>query len=243
MKNLATALAVPSLLATALVGCISDDTAAPTIDDGAGHEPAFAADPYSPAPAFRPGSCQEIADNVPGAADGDFTLYINDDATLRWKVYCHDMQGSPREYLSLETGDGANASMLAAASGATVATSYQRVRIHPDSFTVDIGDATFATSTGAATHDGKPVTAMPFGVAMSCGTAASMNMNLRGTAFRLELPFPFMGTSTTATTELSTDRKVLAMTVKGDCGWTAPTTFAKPVGGASQPVLRLSYFR
>ena len=130
-----------------------------------------------------------------------------------------------------------------ASSTKTVVTSYQRVRIDPESFTIDIGDATFATSNGSVVHDGTTVVSMPYGVAMGCGASATANINLRGTSFRLEGAFPTLGINATATMNLSTDRKVLDMTVTGSCGYTAQAPWTNPVSDGEQLALRLAYFR
>lgn len=242
MKNLATSLAVSSLLTSLLVGCASDPEG-PTNDEG-GHLAKYASDPFGPAPKFRPRTCQDIVDYVPDIKDGEYTLYINSEATLRWKVYCADMHGTPREYLPLEqVGSGANTSMYSTGTGTDVVTEYQRVRIDPNTLIVDIGDMTFATSTGSLLYKSTTVTSMPFGVAMTCGGVAAANLNLRGTAFRLDSAFPSFGTNTMPTSTLAADRKALDMTVKGDCGWMAPTKDTNPTSDAEQFVLRLAFFR
>jgi hypothetical protein len=55
-------------------------------------------------------------------------------------VYCADLQGSPREYLTLPYGgEDTNFSMFAPASGTAVVTHYDKIRIDPVNGTVDIG--------------------------------------------------------------------------------------------------------
>jgi hypothetical protein len=237
MKTLAASLALPSMFA--IVGCI--DAPAPTPDEG-GHLAKYASDPYGPAPSFRPSSCGEIAAFVGGATDGEYTLYIHNEPTYRWKVYCADMAGTPREYLSLANrGDGFNTSMFASAHG-NVVTEYQKLRVDPETLVVDIGDRTFATSTGSAAHDGKTITAMPFGVAMGCDATATANINTRGTPFRIEGSLRDQGTNVDAVSNLPQDRQAFDVTVGGDCGWVAPTTTADPTSTKSQYVLSLAFF-
>jgi hypothetical protein len=243
MTKIAATLALSSLYV--LVGCVgeADDPALPAVDRG-GHLPEYADDPFGPVPSFRPRTCQDIVDYIPSIGDGEYTLYIDQDPTLRWKVYCADMQSSPREYLTLPyAGDGLNMAMFAPASGGEVVTSYDKIRIEAGTGIIDIGDTTFAVSTGSAVHDRVTLTSMPYGVAMSCGATAKMNINLRGTPYRLETSFSFYGTKPETTTVFASDRKALDMTAKGTCAWVAPTERTNPTSADSQPVLRLAYFR
>ena len=222
-RNIAVASSVlGSLLASLLVGCVADDAVGTT---GAPQTTTSAPAPSGPqpTPAFAPASCADIAKAHAGSKDGDYALYIAPDATTSysWTAYCADMQtASPREYLSL--ANGANTSMFASGA-AQVVTVYEKIRIDPASFAVDLGDTTFASSTGSAVANGSTITSMPYGVAMSCGgAAATMNIDLHGTPFRLEQPFSRFGTDAQGTVTLSTDRKSLSQSVTGNCAWVAP---------------------
>src|SRR5262245_21147364 len=109
MKTFITSIAVPSILASLAAGCVDD----PALPDQ-GYLPQFASDPYGPAPSFRPSSCDEIATYFGGVTDGEYTLYIHNEPTYRWKAYCADMAGTPTEYLTLpNAGNGLNQSMFA----------------------------------------------------------------------------------------------------------------------------------
>jgi hypothetical protein len=245
MKTLAATIALPSLLATMLVGCVADDDTTtpelPAVDKG-GHLPEYASDPYGLVPTFRPSKCQDIKDYVADAKDGEFTLYYHNEPTARWKVYCANMQSQPTEYLSLSKGDGLNTSTFSDGSK-QVTTTYEKVRIHPESLSVDLGDTTFAVSSGMAMHSGTTITMMPFGIAMSCNAApATMNINLRGTQFRLESALQQFGTSVKQMFDLSSDRQVLTTTVTGNCGWVAQRGEVKPTSDVEQFELRLSLF-
>ena len=241
MTKLITAIALPSLLATLAVGCVDDNDSDMPSETSGGHLAKYAADPFGAVPTFRPSTCQDIVDYVPTAKDGEYTLYIHNEPTYRWLVYCANMQqGTPAEYLTLQYGE--NSSTFASASG-QVTTQYDKVRINPQSLSVDIGDKTFAVSTGSAMHNGVKLTSMPYGVAMSCGVVAKANINLRGTPFRLERQLPWFGTYSAPTNELSTDRKVNDMTMNGDCGWFAATELTKPTSTDSQYKLNLAFFR
>jgi hypothetical protein len=236
MNKLITSLLVASALASPLAGC----TDAPS-DDMDGYLAKYASDPYGPAPLFRPSTCQEIVDYIPGLEDGEYTLYVQNQPTLRWKAYCANMASAPTEYLSLLHEDGMNTASFADGTN-HVATAYEKVRIDPASLAIDIGDATFATSTGSAVHNGTTVTSMPYGIAMGCGAEAAMNINLRGTAFRMESPLAQFGTNVKTTTTIANDRKILDMSATGSCGWVAQDRDVNPTSDAEQFRLRLSLF-
>jgi hypothetical protein len=84
---------------------------------------------------------------------------------------------------------------------------------------------------------------MPFGLAMSCGATAKLNINLRGTQFRLEALFSFYRTKPGVTTTFASDRKSLDMTVTGTCARVAPTGSTNPASADSRSMLHLAYFR
>jgi hypothetical protein len=235
-KLITTSLLVASALGSSLAGC----TDAPA-NDMDGYLAKYASDPYGPAPLFRPSTCQEIVDYVPGLEDGEYTLYVQNQPTLRWKAYCANMDSAPAEYLSLPHEDGMNTSSFADATN-HVTTAYEKVRINPESLTIDIGDTTFATSTGTAVHNGTTLTSMPYGIAMGCGVEASMNINLRGTAFRMEAPLAQFGTNVKTTVTIANDRKVLDMSATGSCGWVAQESYVNPTSDAEQFGLSLSLF-
>ncbi len=174
-----------------------------------------------------PTSCQEIRDADPTAPDGDYVIYPNDQV---FTVYCHDMAGTPREYLSLvNTGESFNFSQYtagSASSGTDVRTYYYKLRIDPNTLLVDIGDQTFAASTGSLTHGDDEVTSMPFGVAMDClanfSQAGVANIDLRGTPFAVADPFVIWGFNAAGSAELSSSRQVVDLTGGGYCGWIQP---------------------
>ena len=238
MKNLATMFAVPATLASMLVGCINDES---FVDDG-GHLAKYASDPYGPVPSFRPSTCQDIADRVAGAQDGEYTLYIQNEPTYRWKAYCADMATTPVEYLTVAHGVGLNTSSYAS-GGKSVVTSWEKLRVNPRSLAVDLGDTRFATSSGTVVHNGTTLTQMPYGVAMSCsGTPATANINLSDTRFRLEQPLSQFGTTVKQTYDFSADRQNLNVTVTGDCGWVAQRGAVDPISDKEQFELRLAFF-
>ena len=222
----ASALVASSLL----VGCTAtEETAAPVSQPGA-TVPAPQGPAVKDPPSFTPETCDDVTARDAAAPDGDYTLYIQGQASLPWPAYCHDMSGSPREFLTLPQGAGKNTAMHAASAtspGTDVVTVYKRVRIDPVALTIDIGDTTFATSTGTLEHDGKLVTSMPFGVAMTCGGKASANIDVAGTPFYPADNFPLVGTAATrGTWALSRDGKAVDFAIDGtgtDCGFIGAT--------------------
>jgi hypothetical protein len=240
-------LAATSLLASLAVGCVTETgTDAPLPADDA--VPPVWEDTGAPVPSFRPATCQEIVDRTADAADGEYVLFIHGQADLRWKAFCADMQTAPREYLTLERGAGKNTAMYAAggvSTGTSVVTIYERVRVDPKSLAIDIGDTTFARSTGSLKHKGGiEVTDAPFGVAYVCSGTATANIDLTGTPFHPEDPFKKIG-NVTAKYSVSTDTKAITTTVDGtDCGYTspeAPLPNLDPIDDTDHFVLRLSY--
>jgi hypothetical protein len=179
----------------------------------------------TPAEAHVLGSCADIHTVAPFAPDGDYVLVAGGRVV---KVYCHDMAGTPREYISLvKTGPDRNFSQYTAglaSRGTDVRTNYTKVRLDPATLLVDIGDTTFATSTGSLIHSnsGTVVTSMPYGEAMSCTYRPDGvgNIDLRGTAFRVVDPFivrGFPGPVGSAT--VSADGQVVDLAAGAYCGW------------------------
>ena len=175
-----------------------------------------------------PSSCAEIHNQNPKGTDGNYALY--NDNTL-FTVYCYDMSGTPREYITLaQTGANANYSQYAAGGaspGTNVRTMFTKLRIDPATLTVDIGDLTFATSTGSLNHGGTAVTRMPYGAAMSCvapGDAAGAgNINLEGTPFQVGATFALGGYLPAGSAVISPDNQQVSLAGGGYCGWITPS--------------------
>ncbi len=53
-----------------------------------------------------PATCAEYLLANPGSVDGECTIYVENDGTKPWSVYCHDMSGTPTEYLTLVNTGG-----------------------------------------------------------------------------------------------------------------------------------------
>lgn len=178
-------------------------------------------------------TCQDIHNLMPSAPDGDYILYNN--GTLL-TVYCADMATAPAEYVNLaSTGPNANFSQYTAGGaspGTNVRTRFTKLRINPATLQVDIGDLTFASSTGSLLHAGSiRVTSMPYGVAMACvapfNAAGVGNIDLTGTAFQVTSTFAASGSRASGSATISPGNQVVSLTGGGFCGWemTAPPLF------------------
>lgn len=172
--------------------------------------------------AALPESAADILAANPAATDGVYTIYPNGQM---FDVYCHDMAGTPSEYLELvQVGPGVNFGQYT--KGGNVRTKYSKVRLDPATLLVHIGDQTFATSVGSISHGGQPVTSMPYAVAMSCiagGNAAGIaNIDLTGTLFNVIDTFTVGGFNAAGSATFSSNDQVVAITGGGYCGWNTP---------------------
>jgi hypothetical protein len=174
-------------------------------------------------------SCADIHRHLVKAPDGDYLLYNNGNL---FTVYCDNMSTMPREYIDLtSTGPWANFSQYTAGGaspGRNVRTTFKKLRVNPDNLTVDIGDLTFAWSTGALKHSGKTlVTSMPYGVAMSCTKAQTANgvgnIDLRWTPFQVSSTFTVGGYMAKGSAVVTQNYQLVNLTGGGFCGWNAPT--------------------
>jgi hypothetical protein len=139
--------------------------------------------------------CAAIRDANPGAGDGDYVIAPGGKA---FGVYCHDMAGVPKEYLTLaSTSPGANRSTYGGIAQ-DVTTRFTRVRIDPVTLLVNVIDYTFSTSDGADCCIGPTVIrSMPLGHASACRgdfwDAGSANVDLSGTPFVIDDVFTLRG--------------------------------------------------
>ena len=180
--------------------------------------------------AAHPESCQDIRDANPTATDGDFTIFPNGQT---FTVFCFDMVGTPREYLTLvTTGPSLNYSQYTAGGavpGTSVRTNCTRVRLDPATLRVDIGDKTFSSSTGGPLTHGITFTSMPYGIAQDCrgsgSKLGSANIDLTGTPFEVADTFftegfNANGSVSPASVSPASPAKVVNLTGGGFCGWT-----------------------
>ena len=178
--------------------------------------------------------CAAIHAANPAATDGD---YIISPGGNTFTVYCHDMAGAPREYLTLaNTGAGSNYSAYGQLSSppGNVITQYTRIRLDPMTLLVDISDQTFATSTGYQCCIGPtPVTSMPYANAASCigWDDGHANVDLAGTSFKVRDTFTLEGWFPAGSINGSymywgetrlVDAQTFSMTAGGSCGGMGP---------------------
>jgi hypothetical protein len=221
-------------------GGTSDGTGTDTDTDTTGDPPAL------------PETCADVLAGDPGAGDGEYTLYVGKAADKPWPAYCHDMAGTPAEYLVLvNVAPGRNFSQYTAVEDqrTDVVTSYTRVRIDPVDLVVDIDDGTFSSSTGMLTHGNMPVTSMPYAIAEGCGgpdeAVGIGNVDLVGTPFRVKDMFCTKGATAAGNAAFSMGAQVVDLTGGGFCGWTGPTKgndcVSDPQNKDSGFVLELEY--
>lgn len=210
MKHL-TSFALSSLFVSmSLVGC-GDNLEADDVDD-----------PTTPAPRF-PASCAD-AGNGRVLPAGEITLYAGGDEARPWKAYCH----GNAEYLTVNdptTNFGEYAAGGPRAIGTAVRTEYAKLRIDPDTFTIDIADQTFARTTGSLTLDGTPVTSMPLGVAGACDgltTFGGAGIDITGTPFVIQTAYASGGVVDDANMTLFRDGQWLEAWAGGSCAHIAP---------------------
>lgn len=181
---------------------------------------------------YAPATCAEVKAQVPGAADGEYTLYLDKNPTKAWSAYCADMAKTPLEYLTLKSVENWSQYTEGGASpGKDVRTTYTKLRIDPATLKVDISDRRFASSQGKLDHSGNGtmVTSMPFAVAMDCignkSKSGAAAIDLTGTPFALLGPSSFAkgGNMDDATTTLLDANQRASLAGGGYCGWNAPT--------------------
>jgi hypothetical protein len=177
-----------------------------------------------------PETCAELRAEYPGVGDGDNTLHVDHDPQRPWTAYCRNMATTPIEYLPLvAVAEGKNFAQYTAGGaspGTDVRSKFSRVRLDPKTLLVDIDDTTYATSSGQLLHADKPVTRMPYGIAMNCEqgqTKGLANVDLTGTPFKVTDPFCNAGNESSGVATISPDGKTVDVTGGGYCGWTSPT--------------------
>jgi hypothetical protein len=252
MKAITTSTTFASLALSLLAaGCIGDNEVPPA-DDQDPDQADIVKDHEKPDHSIelpRAATCADILAADPAATDGDYTLYIGGDKEKPWQAYCADMASTPKEYLPLVfvLGDHNFSQYTAggASPGSSVRTSFLRLRIDPATLAIDIGDQTFATSTGQLSHSfGEAVTSMPFGVAMSCdGSASGLgDIDLRGTPFKIASHFVSVGTGGNGAATMDSAQQQVSLTGGGFCGWTgAEGAPFNPFNAAHSSVLVLTY--
>lgn len=196
---------------------------------------------------LAPMSCQDIKSANPSAADGQYTLYVNGDTSKPWTAWCHNMAGTPAEYLSLpSTGSSLNFSQYTAGvhngGGSNVRTLFSKVRINPTTLSVSTGDQTFSTSSGLLWH-GDAVTSMSYAAAMNCdfNSPGLGNVDLRGTPFAVAPDqFVAIGYYASGGATYSSNNQLVDLWNYGECGWMSVQGADHPFNGRGAQ-LQLQY--
>ncbi|MCB9550925.1 MAG: hypothetical protein H6705_03380 [Myxococcales bacterium] len=195
-------------------------------------------------------SCALLRVLDPTAEDGEYRLPVGGDPAQEASIYCHDMAGEPREFLTLvEIGPDRNFSQYTAGGaspGTNVRTRFERVRVDLETLVVDGADYTFATSAGQLQHGSQPVTEMPYAAAMGCAFGSAVgaaNVDLRGTPFAVMGSPCVAGFRTFGSTLWSALDQVVDITGGGYCGWAsvAPNCGFAPQAGGEGFTLQLRY--
>jgi len=192
-----------------------------------------------------PETCAQIAGLT--TTDGPFTLYWGSDATKPWSAWCHDLAGTPTEYLILvATAPDHNFAQhtcngTLGAWGYDARTKYTRVKLDPATGLVDVVDMMFATSTGSCIL-GTTLnwTCAAYATASDCydgDTTTAMglaNVDLTGTPFRVGSSVTWTpgGYMQSGTATRSSGDQIVDITGGGGCGWNGPDA----------PGLTLEYF-
>lgn len=205
---------------------------------------------YKPTNGITSGSCQEVHDAFPDAADGDYMIQTEGNP---FQVYCFDMANDPTEYLTLQDPGNNYAQYTAGgfSPGTDVRTQYSRVRLLPDTLQIDISDQRYASSNGGSLNHGSTVVqSMPYGVAMDCRAAFSQQgvarIDLRGTPFMVTDDFVQCGWHPGGGATFTEGNQVVDLTGGGDCGVVEPNSAScmEPPyndAGGRQPILELGY--
>lgn len=196
-----------------------------------------------------PSSCADVLATNPGAADGNYALYVGHATSKPWTAYCTGMATTPKEYLTLVmVGANQNYSMYLTgyfAGGTNTVTTYLKVRVDPTTLMVNTADQTYASSTGATTINSDTVTSMSYGAAASCSPSASGfgNVDLRGTPFQVKTGiFVVAGYQATGSANYTNNNQTIDIRGGGTCGTCAAGTYSgSPTNGAGGFQLQLVY--
>lgn len=183
-----------------------------------------------PTPVLPPMTCADIQASDPLASDGEYTFFLNRNLAYPTNIYCHNMAGNPKEYLTLNnTGENANFASTAY-PGEELITRYAKVRIDLHHLTLDPTDRTFATVSGTVPFYSR-VPYNDYGRAVGCNEAqpgaafGRANIDLTGTNFALDesVTFTLNGAEAEGSgAQISQARQLVQLEAGGRCGWVAP---------------------
>jgi hypothetical protein len=134
-------------------------------------------------------TCAEVRAQNPAAQDGTYSLTLGSQQVA---LYCHDMAGTPREYLTLpNTGSTTNYSYYGRGSNTSpigLTTGFTKVRLYPAMLRLQLDDFTFSASQGWASFGANNyVYHQPLASAGDCvggwSQTGRSNIDLMGTPF------------------------------------------------------------
>ncbi|WP_224365597.1 LamG-like jellyroll fold domain-containing protein [Hyalangium versicolor] len=137
-------------------------------------------------------NCAELHAQNPSAPDGTYSFTLSGQQV---ELYCHDMAGTPREYLTLpHTGPTTNYSLYGPGNTSPegLTTWYTQVRFEPETLTLVMDDPTFSKSQGSVRFGDTVISSHALASATSCSGKANgqSNVDLTGTPFDI-LPEQF----------------------------------------------------
>lgn len=174
----------------------------------------------------KPRSCDQVKESHPEAADGAFRLFAESDPTKPWDAFCV-FSTPPATYLPLVNTTTGNFSQYTAGGGRpgnSVRTTFQRVRIDPDTLLVNVADYAYSLSAGLIVNpDGSKITQMNYGSAADCVNTNSMsgvgNVDLSGTPFAVAPnSFVVSGYIAAGGATYSADSRSVSLRGGGFCG-------------------------
>ncbi|MDY7224891.1 LamG-like jellyroll fold domain-containing protein [Hyalangium rubrum] len=168
-------------------------------------------------------SCAEIRAGNPIAGDSTYTLGLGGQPV---DVFCHDMAGTPREYLTLpNTGSAFNYTHYGVSDNTSPTgqtTWFTKVRFNPATLTLLLDDTTFSTSEGWMQFGELYIYVNPLGGASDCVTFGSVtgrgNIDLRGTPFDIVLDQFVLGGNEPAGSATFSGTQIVNLTGGGYCG-------------------------
>jgi len=182
-------------------------------------------DTPSVAPTLSPRKthCAAIRNRNPSNDDGEYMLEKTvDGVSTEFKVWCHNMDSDPKEYLSLTENNFSQYKAGGFRPGQTVQTTFTKIRFNVTSLMIDINDRTFSTSVGKVNHD-IDVTSMPFTVAADCsrnnGKTGRALINLSGTPFKAIGGFSKGGWNSAGSARYDSSTNSWDIEGGGACGW------------------------
>lgn len=128
--------------------------------------------------------------------DGNYPIYVGGQTSRSARIWCTGMgTTAPTEYVSLVSlpnSPATNYSIFRDSQGNTMTTTYLKIRLNPATLALDLGDSTFANTSGSAV--GSPdANNVPYAFASNCDVNATDNLlptgkvDLTGTDFALPL--------------------------------------------------------